>query len=150
MIRKAKTTGGSLIFTVQVRALLFYLNSAAERYMDAPAISVTQIRQSYQLHTSPCDGEKFLHIRFYERKQDYEVAKRWKRLLGAKLKSLNQILRNEWLRICLERLEPFCSLWMSFQLGSFPLILSWRCRQVRLLVAKATRLIHSSRRLNAI
>jgi hypothetical protein len=118
--------------------------------MDAPATNVAQIRQSYQLHTSPCDGEKFLHIRFYERKQDYEVAKRWKRLLGAKLKSLNQILRNEWLRICLERLEPFCSLWMSFQLGSFPLILSWRCRQVRLLVAKATRLIHSSRRLNAI
>ncbi|KAF2843936.1 hypothetical protein T440DRAFT_529944, partial [Plenodomus tracheiphilus IPT5] len=38
-------------------------------------------------------------------------------------------LRNEWLRICLERLEPFCSLWISFQLGSFPLILSWRCRQ---------------------
>jgi hypothetical protein len=150
MNRKAKTTGGSLIFTVQVRAWLSYLKSAAERYMDAPATNVAQIRQSYQLHTSPCDGEKFLHIRFYERKQDYEVAKRWKRLLGAKLKSLNQILRNEWLRICLERLEPFRSLWMSFQLGSFPLILSWRCRQVRLLVAKATRLIHSSRRLNAI
>jgi hypothetical protein len=72
--------------------------------MDAPATVVTQIRECYQLHTSPCDGEKFLRIRFYECEQDYEVAKRWKRLLGAKLKSLNQILRNEWLRICLERL----------------------------------------------
>jgi hypothetical protein len=82
--------------------------------MVAPATSVAQIRQSYQLNTSPCDGEKFLHIRFYEREQDYEVAKTWKRLLGAKLKSLNQILRNEWLRICLERLEPFRSLWISF------------------------------------
>jgi hypothetical protein len=125
-------TGGSLIFTVQVRTLLSCLNAATEEYMDAPATIVTQIRQSYQLHMSPYDGEKFLHIRFYEREQNYEVATRWKRLLGAKLKSLNQVLRNDWLRICLERLEPFRSLWINFQLGSFPLILSWRCRQVRL------------------
>jgi hypothetical protein len=118
--------------------------------MDAPATVVTQIRESYQLHTSPCDGEKFLHIRFYERERNYEVAKRWKRLLGAKLKSLNQVLRNEWLRICLERLEPFRSLWMSLQLGSFPLILSWRCRQVQLPQAKVFQFIDFPRRLNAI
>ncbi|UPX14619.1 uncharacterized protein EKO05_0005096 [Ascochyta rabiei] len=129
MNRNVKMTGGSLIFTVQVRALLSYLKLAAEQCTDAPTTIVTQIRQFYQLHTSPYDGEKFLHVRFYEREQNYEIATRWKRLLGAKLKSLNQILRNEWLRICLERLEPFRSLWMSFQLGSFPLILSWRCRQ---------------------
>jgi hypothetical protein len=103
-------TGGSLIFTVQGRTLLSCLKVATEQYMDAPATIVTQIRQSYQLHTSPYDGEKFLYIRFYEREQNYKVATRWKRLLGAKLKSLNQILRNNWLRICLERLEPFRSL----------------------------------------
>ncbi|KAH7558657.1 hypothetical protein BM1_04794 [Bipolaris maydis] len=42
---------------------------------------------------------------------------------------MKQVLRNEWLRDCLEKLEPFRSLWMGFQLGSFPLILSWRCAQ---------------------
>lgn len=82
-------------------------------------------------HAPLCDGEKFLHIRFYERKKDYKVVLRWKKLLGAKVKSLHQVLRNDWLRDCLEKLEPFRSLWMAFQLGCFPLILSWRCRQVR-------------------
>lgn len=47
------------------------------------------------------------------------------------MKSFHQVLRNDWLRDCLEKIEPFRSLWMGFQLGCFPLILSWRCRQVR-------------------
>ncbi|EMD65819.1 hypothetical protein COCSADRAFT_86099, partial [Bipolaris sorokiniana ND90Pr] len=97
--------------------------------IDAPASTLVWIRQSYMRHAPLCDGEKFLHIRFYERKKDYEVVLRWKKLLGAKVKSLHQVLRNDWLRDCLEKLEPFRSLWMAFQLGCFPLILSWRCRQ---------------------
>jgi len=124
--------GGSLISTVQVRALTSYPKSAAERQMDLPTTMLIQIRQFYSRHASLSDGEKFLHIRFYEREKNYAVASKWKRLLGAKAKSLNQVLRNEWLRDCLEKLEPFRSLWMGLQLGSFPLILSWRCRQVRL------------------
>ncbi|EUC40048.1 hypothetical protein COCMIDRAFT_109778 [Bipolaris oryzae ATCC 44560] len=98
---------------------------------NAPTSALAQIRQSYMRHVPLCDGEKFLHIQFYERKKDYEVALRWKKLLGAKVKSLHQVLRNDWLRDCLEKLEPFRSLWMGFQLGCFPLILSWRCSQVR-------------------
>ncbi|KAJ6201957.1 hypothetical protein J3E72DRAFT_181277, partial [Bipolaris maydis] len=97
--------------------------------IDAPSATLVQIRQSYMRHRPLCDGEKFLHIRFYERNKDYEIASRWKRLLGSKVKSLHQVLRNDWLRDCLEKLEPFRSLWMDFQLGCFPLILSWRCRQ---------------------
>ncbi|KAF5844344.1 hypothetical protein GGP41_004537 [Bipolaris sorokiniana] len=96
---------------------------------DAPTSALAQIRQSYMRHVPLCDGEKFLHIQFHERKKDYEVALRWKKLLGAKVKSLHQVLRNDWLRDCLEKLEPFRSLWMGFQLGCFPLILSWRCSQ---------------------
>ncbi|CAN9292934.1 unnamed protein product [Alternaria alternata] len=96
---------------------------------DAPTATLAQIRQFYRRHAPLCDGEKFLHIRFYERQKDCAVASRWTRLLGAKAKTLRQVVRSEWLRDCLEKLEPFRSLWMGFQLGSFPLILSWRCRQ---------------------
>jgi hypothetical protein len=132
MNRKVRRIGGSLISTVQVRALSSYPKSAAERHTDLPATTLAQIRQFYRRHASLCDGEKFLHVRFYEREKNYAVASKWKRLLGTKAKSLHQVLRNKWLRDCLEKLETFRSLWMGFQLGSFPLILSWRCRQVRL------------------
>ncbi|KAI0604410.1 DUF3723 domain-containing protein [Pyrenophora tritici-repentis] len=129
MHRKIRMIGGSLISTVQVRALSSYPKSAAEQHMDLPTTTLVQIRQFYRRHASLCDGEKFLHIRFYEREKNYAVASKWERLLGAKAKSLHQVLRNEWLRDCLEKLEPFRSLWIGLQLGSFPLILSWRCRQ---------------------
>ncbi|KAJ6284206.1 hypothetical protein J3E71DRAFT_171788 [Bipolaris maydis] len=96
---------------------------------DTPSTTLTQIRQFYRRHATSCDGEKFLHIRFYKREKNYAAASKWERLLGTKTKSMKQVLRNEWLRDCLEKLEPFRSLWMGFQLGSFPLILSWRCAQ---------------------
>jgi len=148
--RKVKMNGGSLICTVQVRKPPAYLSSVVERHIDAPTATLAQIRQWYRRHTPLCDGEKFLHIRFNEREKTYAVASRWTKLLGAKAKSLRQVLRSEWLRDCLERLEPFRALWTSFQLGSFPLILSWRCRQVRLLKSKAHRVIYSSRRSSTI
>ncbi|KAF2818093.1 hypothetical protein CC86DRAFT_243071, partial [Ophiobolus disseminans] len=98
---------------------------------DAPINTLVQVRQHYMKHVASCDGEKYLHIRFYERKQDAASAIKWRKLLDTKMKSLNQILRNEWLCLVLDKLEPFRSLWIGFQLGSFPLILSWRCSQVQ-------------------
>ena len=133
MGRKVKRTGGSLIFTAQVSVLPSYPPSVVKRRIDAPTATLAQIRQFYRRHAPLCDGEKFLYIRFYEREKDYAAASRWMRLLGAKAKSLRQVVRSEWLRDCLEKLEPFRALWIGFQLGSFPLLLSWRCRQVRLL-----------------
>ncbi|CAN9210957.1 unnamed protein product [Alternaria alternata] len=126
---KARRTGGSSISTAQVRVLSSCPPPVVERHTDAPTVTLAQIRQFYSRHAPLCDGEKFLHIRFYEREKDYAVASRWTRLLGAKAKTLRQVVRSEWLRDCLEKLEPFRALWMGFQLGSFPLILSWRCRQ---------------------
>ena len=148
MGRKARRTGGSSIFTAQVRVLSSCPPPVVERHTDAPTATLAQIRQFYRRHAPLCDGEKFLHIRFYEREKDYAVASRWTRLLGAKAKTLRQVVRSEWLRDCLEKLEPFRALWMGFQLGSFPLILSWRCRQVGLHEARAGRVVYSCRRSN--
>ena len=110
MGRKARRTGGSSISTALVRVLSSYPPPVAERHTDAPTATLAQIRQFYSRHAPLCDGEKFLHIRFYEREKDYAVALRWTRLLGAKAKTLRQVVRSEWLRDCLEKLEPFRAL----------------------------------------
>ncbi|CAN9297934.1 unnamed protein product [Alternaria alternata] len=111
MGRKARRTGGSSISTAQVRVLSSCPPPVVERHTDAPTATLAQIRQFYGRHAPLCDGEKFLHIRFFERQKDYAVASRWTRLLGAKAKTLRQVVRSEWLRDCLEKLEPFRALW---------------------------------------
>lgn len=96
-----------------------------------PAKVLLQIRQHYRKHAPLIDGEKYLRIRFYERENNEVEEKRWRGLLSeSKAKNLNQILRNRWLCTILDELESFRSLWMNFQLASFPPILSWRCSQV--------------------
>jgi hypothetical protein len=93
--------------------------------------TMDQLRQHYKQHSPLSDGEKYLHIRHYERKKNATEAMKWRKLMGTQMKNVNQMLRNEWLCDALDKLEPFRSLWASFQISSFPHILSWRCSQVR-------------------
>lgn len=88
------------------------------------------LRQHYKQHVQVCDGEKYLHIRYLESTGQLQQAKRWRRSLGNKSRAMKQMLRCSWLNECLERLRPMRSLWHGLQIGSFPLILSWRCEQV--------------------
>ncbi|OAL56159.1 hypothetical protein IQ07DRAFT_482775, partial [Pyrenochaeta sp. DS3sAY3a] len=98
--------------------------------LDTPVSNLHTISQYYRSHTPLSDGEKYLHIRFYEREHNEIEAQRWRGLLSkSKAKNLNQIKRNKWLLDCFDKLEPFRALWAGFQLGSFPPILSWRCSQ---------------------
>jgi hypothetical protein len=103
--------------------------TAAHR-IDTPKVTMLQLRQYYNKHTPTSDGEKYLHIRYYEREKNAIDAMKWRNLVGTQMRNLNQMLRNEWLCEVLDKLEPFRSLWTNFQISSFPHILSWRCSQV--------------------
>jgi hypothetical protein len=104
--------------------------TVAYRILGAPKATMVQLRQYYNQHAPTSDGEKYLHIRFYEREKNAIDAMKWRKLVGNQMRNLNQMLRNEWLCEVLDKLEPFRSLWANFQISSFPHILSWRCSEV--------------------
>jgi hypothetical protein len=96
-----------------------------------PADVIVHTRDHYRSHTPLCDGEKYLRIRYHQRRGEKAEELRWKKRLSvSKSKNVEQIVRNKLLVQCLDELEPFRPLWAAFQLGSFPPLLSWHCYEV--------------------
>ncbi|KAF2008340.1 hypothetical protein BU24DRAFT_360599, partial [Aaosphaeria arxii CBS 175.79] len=95
-----------------------------------PKTSQRSLRLQYKRHMPSCDGERYLHIRYYQRHRNIDHETRWKQLLSpTKQKTLVQIQRNPWLVEILDALESIRSLWADFHIGSLPPILSWRCNE---------------------
>ncbi|KAK3061229.1 hypothetical protein LTS18_006731, partial [Coniosporium uncinatum] len=103
----------------------------AELYFrDIPGTAKAYLREQYLNCRNCSDGEIYRYIRLYQKSGDEQGERRWRsRLSPSKTKALKQLQSQCHGSIvgCLDELVQFPGLWNSFQLGSFPTILSLRC-----------------------
>ena len=126
-------SGGSLIYTLMVKALAISLKIYLTRTLDLTEIAKKDIKEDYTNERPFCDGDIFRQLRFSQRQLNKADEGRW-------LARLSEGKRNDLRRFQGEQFRPvaeafdellhFVGLWPSLQIGTFHRILSLKCPEV--------------------